>query len=410
MTHGKTMKRRAWPLVAGLLVMGLAEALSGGLALAADANSDKDWKGRVGQLGKPAADDIVLTAVGDAIWNRKISTAKDPRLQNMFDVMRASDIAFLNFEQVLADSGYPTIKEISRAPSSIIDEFTWAGIDLVGLGNNHMLDFGPSGLDTTLKTLDTAGIKHAGAGMDLAQALQPALIERKGLKIALLSFLVAPNITNLGTPATETTPGVASIRGWQVRLVNGKAGFAPADEDLRAMETAIKDAHKTADVVAVTLHLHWGDLEAIDPEGKQLIARTAIDAGADIMFGHGPHVVNGVEFYKGKPIIYSMGNFAFQFDFQSYAFFPTSQKVIKGLMNNQRLFESLMVRMILSPQGKFKRMELLPLGLTKDGDPHFVAGADANSVLDRVKALSEPFGTTITRAAWYAVVDLPKTP
>ncbi|MHB1205442.1 MAG: CapA family protein, partial [Rhodospirillaceae bacterium] len=276
------------------------------------------------------------------------------------------------------------------------------------LANNHMMDFGPSGLETTLKTLDTAGIKHAGAGATLAQALQPALIERKGLKIALLGFLVAPNITTLGTPATENTPGVAPVRGTRIRLLNGKAGFAPSDDDLNAMEAAIKEARKTADVVAVTMHIHWGDLEAIDPEGKQLITRAAIDAGADIVLGHGPHVVNGIEFYKGKPIIYSMGNFAFQFDFGAYTFFPTSATTIKRLMGNERLFEAMMVRMILSPQGKFKRMELLPLGLTKDGDPHFVAGDGANSVLDRVKALSEPFGTAIKREAWYAVVDLPK--
>ncbi|MHB1207637.1 MAG: CapA family protein, partial [Rhodospirillaceae bacterium] len=161
---------RVWPFV-----LCAAAVLSAGLSFAAEKNADRDWKARVGQLAKPAADEIVFTAVGDAIWNRKISATKDARLQAMFDVMRASDISFLNFEQVMADSGYPTIKEISRAPTSIIDEFTWAGTDLVTLANNHMMDFGPSGLETTLKTLDTAGIKHAGAGATLAQALQPAL-------------------------------------------------------------------------------------------------------------------------------------------------------------------------------------------------------------------------------------------
>src|SRR4051812_35739963 len=125
------------------------------------------------------------------------------------------------------------------------------------------------------------------------------------------------------------------------------------------------------------MHIHWGGLEEIDP-GKQMVTRAAIDAGADMILGHGPHVVNGIEFYKGKPIIYSIGNFAFQFPPGAYEYFPDSLKVVKRLSGQGPLFEAMMVRMILSPKGDIRRMELLPVELTtQDGDPHFVTGEKA---------------------------------
>ncbi|MHB1205456.1 MAG: CapA family protein [Rhodospirillaceae bacterium] len=382
-----------------------AVLLSGGSAFAADNRAAGEWKTRVGQLAKPAPNDIVMTVVGDALWNHKMA-GNDLRRQSMLQVMQSSDITFLNFEQVLADSGYPMPKEISKADPSIIEEFVAAGVNLVSVANNHMMDFGPKGLDTTLRTLESNGIEHSGAGATLAQSLQPAVIEKKGLKVALLSFLVAPNLSDLGTAATASSAGVAPIRGSRVRLLSGAAAFAPWDGDLKAMEDAIKEAKKTANLVAVSLHIHWGPLEEIDPEGKQLITRAAIDAGADMVLGHGPHVINGIELYKTKPIIYSIGNFAFQFTTSAYDFFPDSQKVVKNLGNNQRVFEAMMARMILSPQGKIRRIELLPLGLTREGDPHFVTGESANPILERLRTQSEAFKTAIKRESWYAVVDL----
>ena len=126
--------------------------------------------------------------------------------------MRASDISFINFEMVAADSGYPTIKEIARTDPSIASEFVWAGTDSVSLANNHLMDFGQSGLETTRRTLDDAGIRHSGAGLSLGEALQHIVVERKGLKMAFISVMVSPTLT-IGTSAGEKTPGVAWVRG-----------------------------------------------------------------------------------------------------------------------------------------------------------------------------------------------------
>lgn len=395
------VKRGVWYIACALAVCPV------GASVAAD-DSAEAWNERIGQLAAPADDEIVWTAVGDAIWTHKISDSEDVRLQSLFNVMRASDVAFVNFEQVMADSGFPTNKAIAKADPSIVDEFVWAGADMVSLANNHMMDFGPSGLATTLATLDKNGIKHAGAGTDLSQAFKYTVIEKKGLKIALVAVMVSPNLT-IGTGATATSPGVAFVRGSLVRPLKGEPVLAPWEEDLHAMEEAIKEAKKAADLVAISMHIHWGELDEIDPSGKQLVARAAIDAGADIVLGHGPHVVNGIEFYKGKPILYSIGNFAFQFPPGAYEYFPDIKKTVQRLSADGHLFESMMVRMVLSSRGEIRRMEILPLGLTRSGDPHFVSDERADAIFERMKALSGPLGTGIKRESWYAVVEPPKT-
>lgn len=378
-----------------------------GFALGAEtAPINKEWRGRIAELAQPGADEVVLAAAGDAIWLDKFSTNKDARLQALFEVMRRSDISFINFEMVTANSGYPTIKEIARSDPSIVNEFIWAGTDLVSTANNHMMDFGPNGLETTLRTLSDAGIKHAGAGMTLGEALRPAVVEKKGLKMALVSVMVSPTLT-IGTGATDKTPGVAWVRGTTIRRPDGKTAIAPWDADLAAMEGAIKAAKKDADLVAVSMHIHWGQPDEIDPEGKQVIARAAIDAGADMILGHGPHLINGIEFYKSKPILYSIGNFAFQFKPDAYTFFPETLKIVQRLSSDPKLFESMIVRMVLSSKGELRRMELLPIELTTDGIPHFVTGDRAELILAKAKSLSAPLGTAVNRNAWYSVVDIP---
>ncbi len=367
---------------------------------------NKEWRGRVSELTQPAGDEVVLTAAGDAIWLDKFSDNKDARLQALFEVMRSSDISFINFEMVTANSGYPTIKEIAKSDPSIVKEFVWAGTDVVSLANNHMMDFGQNGLETTMRTLDEAGIKYSGAGLNLAGALQHTVVEKKGLKMALVSVMVSPTL-NIGTGAGEASPGVAWVRGTMVRRPDGTAALAPWDADLKAMEQAIKAARKDADMVAVSMHIHWGELDVVDPAGKQVVARAAIDAGADIILGHGPHVINGIEFYKAKPILYSIGNFAFQFKPAAYTFFPETLKIVQRLSSDPKLFESMIVRMVLSSKGQLRRMELLPVELTPDGIPHFVTGDKADAILTKARTLSDQLGTKVERKAWYAVVGTP---
>lgn len=167
-------------------------------------------------------------------------------------------------------------------------------------------------------------------------------------------------------------------------------------------------ARNSATVVLVSLHIHWGGpREEVDATGKQLIARAAIKAGADAVLGHGPQVVNGIELYDGKPIFYSFGTFAWQFDLERYAMFPALTNTLARVVNDPEAYRGFVTRMTLGTDGKLRRIELLPLQLNKAGNPKLVFGKEGAPLLDKVEALSKPLGTQITRKDWYAVLDLP---
>ncbi len=389
--------------------LGLVIALSFNAAFAADNDSAQVWDDRLGELREAGPDEFVLTVVGDAIWTQKLSTNTGAGLQALFEVLRSADVTYLNLEQALTDQGFPMPnKDIVRADTSMIDEFVWAGTDIVSTANNHAMDFGADELQTTLSTLDSKGIKHSGAGATIADALRPTFIEVNGLKIALLSFMAAPDFEEFGIiAATENEAGVAPVRGAEVRLADGSSTIAPLQSDLQQMEEAIRNVREDADLVAVSLQYHWASDAVIDP-GEELIARAAVDAGADMVLGHGSMRLNGIEFYKSKPILYSLGSFSLHIPQSAYTLFPTTLGFIKQLVEVRHIFESMAVRMIISNDGELRRMELLPIDKNDNGDPHLVAGEGANGILERVAKLSEPYGTEVEREAWYATVAVPE--
>ena len=163
-----------------------------------------------------------------------------------------------------------------------------AGIDIVTLANNHSMDFGFPGLLSTLMSLARADIRSTGAGMDLAAASKPLIIELEGRSVCLLAF-------------SKTLPESF----W---ATNNEAGTAFASEKLAV--TRVKDCSDRGLYTVVSLH--WGQEGQKKAAGYQReLAQSVIDAGADLVIGHHPHVVQDIESYKGKPIFYSLGNFAF---------------------------------------------------------------------------------------------------
>jgi poly-gamma-glutamate capsule biosynthesis protein CapA/YwtB (metallophosphatase superfamily) len=162
-----------------------------------------------------------------------------------------------------------------------------AGIDGVTLGNNHILDASTAGLGETIRHLDDAGIAHAGAGKDLAEARKPMVFDLGGTKIGILSYLRVPSYE--WAWATQTTPGTAPL----VQNV---------------MEEDIKRLRPKVDLILVMPH--WGNEYIATPEPGQVdFAHAAIDAGADLFIGGHAHWPKGIEMYKGKPIFYGVGNF-----------------------------------------------------------------------------------------------------
>lgn len=219
-----------------------------------------------------------------------------------------ADATLANLEVPLTDIGSPTSHKSAaelRARSQFVlradpRQAKWiaaAGIEMVSLGNNHAMDYGPKALAQEFATLLNAGIKHAGAGLDSDDARAVATLPLPGgLKLGLISGLAFQGTGALGkcTPATADSPGVNALD------YKGKL-------DPKVLGAWVAAAHKHCDILIVALH---GGIERqAQPTSYQVeLAHAFIDAGADIVWGHHPHVLEAAEIYNGHPILYSMGN------------------------------------------------------------------------------------------------------
>lgn len=252
------------------------------------------------------AGDVTLGFHYEEYVDEKIAKGapKDAALAWGFDqvapLTRAADLFVVNLECPFTARGEKIAKNFNfKARPELVAALLAGGVDVVSLANNHLMDYGAEGLVDTRATLDAAKIRHFGAGESLLEARAPAVVEVKGIKIAFLGyfFLGDRNIEPPEVIASPETPGVAghfkdlaALSGWVA-------------EDVRA-------AKKKADLVLP--FFHWGREGTVQPEPYQLqLARAAIDAGAAAVLGSHPHVLQGMELYKGAPIFYSLGNFVF---------------------------------------------------------------------------------------------------
>lgn len=211
-----------------------------------------------------------------------------------------ADVFVVNLECPFTDRGEKIPKNFNfRARPELVAALVAGGVDVVSLANNHLLDYGPEGLFDTLSTLDSNAILHFGAARTLSEARAPARLEKKGVTIAFLGyfFLGDRNIEPAQVIATDDQPGVAG------HFSDLKALEAMLEADIRA-------AKQKADHVIP--FFHWGREGRGQPEPYQTeVAHFAIDAGASAVLGSHPHVLQGIELYKGAPIVYSLGNFVF---------------------------------------------------------------------------------------------------
>ncbi|MEW1649061.1 CapA family protein [Streptomyces sp. NPDC091219] len=199
----------------------------------------------------------------------------------------------------------------------------------VSLAGNPAYTYGPPGISDTVSWLDEHGIAHAGAGMNIGEAAQPAILERNGARFGLLSYDCVGVEANA---ATETKPGVAYVdvitHYEPSRLPAGPPQIYtwPEPWSLAAMSEEIATLREQCDVVMVALHIghaHFGSVrhEFHLHDYEKAVARAAVDAGADIVLGNHAHVLKGVEFYRGKPIFYCLGNFVTAFPWGSHYVF-----------------------------------------------------------------------------------------
>ncbi len=281
----------------------------------------------------------------------------DAVLAGIARVLGKGDAAWVNLEGPLTRTGtpWPDKTYIFRGPPGMAPALRRAGVDIVTLGNNHAVDYGRSALKDSIKLLEKAGVQVVGAGHDAADAREPAIVTTaSGATIGFLAWNDA------------WWPGFAAT--------TDKAGVAEAFADVGRMKRDIRTLAKRVDYVVVGYH--WGIEHEHYPIAQQTKeARAAVDAGADLVIGHHPHVLQGVEVYKRGIIFYSLGDLVF--DHYSV---ETGQTVL--------------VDAVLTPRGV--TATLVPAYASSQGIPSIQHGAAGRTILALVKQYSQPFGTKVT--------------
>jgi poly-gamma-glutamate synthesis protein (capsule biosynthesis protein) len=243
---------------------------------------------------------ISLAAVGDILLDRGVGKKIEKYgtgypFERVAPALRGADLAFGNLECPIGEKGRKVVKPFSfQAKPRTAGCLTDGGLDLLSLANNHSLDCGRTGLSETMEILRAKGLHWCGAGNTQAEAEKPTVLSVKGLRIAFVGFC-------------EFLPEGVFLR-------DDRPTIAFAGED--RVRAAVAAARRDADLVVASFH--WGIEYRSRPSARQIgLARAAVDAGADLVLGHHPHVLEALEVVSRaggrRPalIIYSLGNFVF---------------------------------------------------------------------------------------------------
>jgi poly-gamma-glutamate capsule biosynthesis protein CapA/YwtB (metallophosphatase superfamily) len=431
--------------------------------------------GLPGQGQQPAPADFTLALTGDSIITRRLSVYSEPAFTRLIDLVRGADAAFTNIEMLFHDfEPYPMNESggtYMRAEPALAKELAWAGFDLGSLANNHTGDYGALGMRLTKKYVADAGIVAAGSGESLPEAREAKFLETAKGRVALISVASTfPDHSRAGRTRGDvpSRPGLSPLRftttyvvtaerleqlRQMAREVTGQTPAAgdsltfagrrfvagatpgirtePRQEDVDEIAAVVKSAATLADQVIVTIHAHEGGKTRLEPaEFLVTFAHAMIDAGADLFVGHGPHVLRGIEVYKGAPILYSLGDFIFQnetllrypadnYDDQRLGPAATPDDYLNRRYNFDKsgfpadppIWESV-VAMPRYRSGRLAELALHPISLGFGGPRHvrgrpMLAAPELGAkILGDLTKLSAPFGTRITTRDGVGYVEL----
>jgi poly-gamma-glutamate synthesis protein (capsule biosynthesis protein) len=218
--------------------------------------------------------------------------AKLKPFASMEPLFRSADIRFVNLEGPISDRGTETVssenKLVFNGPPISAQVLSQAGIDIVSTANNHAWDYGQKGLLETIDWLEKENVKHVGSGATLEKAWEPVFVERTGFRLAFVAINDIWNQANVKSPSAH----------------DHVAGM-----DKEKLVSIVRGLRERKDVDAIVVSHHGGVEYQDEPLARTRdVAIAAIDAGADVFLGHHPHVVQGITFYRGRPIVFSMGN------------------------------------------------------------------------------------------------------
>ena len=347
--------------------------------------------------------DVDLILVGETNIQGRRTPAK--AFKNVLSILRSADILFGHMEAPLtAPSQDPALPDIPHktgwrhSDPITVQAFIEAGFDAVSLASNVM--YGPRAALDTVEALDRAGIGHCGAGRNLQEARSPAVVASGGFRLGFQSYTSV--FWPVGHAAGLDSPGVATVKAHTAYEPGRRAlempGAPPkvatwADPaELEAMQSDIEALRGKVDMVIASFH--WGVSGSSQVVGYQReIARAAIMAGADLVMGHHPHRLQGIEIVAGKPVLYSMGNFAFDWD------------RMRG-----RNLEGMLVRCTVRER-ELHSLSFVPVRRNQDNlvealDP---ARGPGEAIVERVRELSAAFGTRISVADGKAIVGMTRS-
>jgi poly-gamma-glutamate synthesis protein (capsule biosynthesis protein) len=330
-------------------------------------------------------------AVGDVAPDR-------PAADECFDLARArlaqAAFVFGQLETSFTERGtrVPQARHAVRAAPAAAAAFGRANFRVLSCAGNHCMDWGPDALFDTIANLDKAGVTVVGAGPDIVAARRAVVREVNGTRVAFLAY---SSILPLGYWAEEKRAGCAPMRAWTTyeQIEHDQPGtparihtFANQD-DLQQLKLDVAAARCAADVVIVSLH--WGIhfVPAVLADYQREVGHAAIDAGADVILGHHAHILKGAELHRGKPIFYSIGNFAVDLRMDK------AHAESKGFKEIQKLhphwipdFDSLynfpedsrktIAIKVAVKDGGIEAVSVLPAYINRNAQPEFLASQD----------------------------------
>jgi poly-gamma-glutamate synthesis protein (capsule biosynthesis protein) len=415
--------------------------------------------------GTSSEHSLRLALTGDSIITRKLSVHQEPEFLEMIELIRGADAAFTNIEMLFHDFEFYPMHQSGgtymRAEPLMAKELSWAGFDLGSLANNHSGDYGVPAMQATRRHVAEAGIVAAGTGDSLMQAREAKFLDTTGGRVALVSVSSrfpdharasrshgdnVPARPGLNPLRHTTTYVVTSERLEELRKTAKELGLEataegsaltvfghrfvvgrepkvltePHQEDMEEIATVVANAARLAHYVLVSIHGHEGAGDrSVPAEFLVTFCRAMIDAGADVVTGHGPHVLRGIEIYKGKPIFYSLGNFVYQNDtvfrlpqenYDRYELGPDTfvADYFDARYDNDRrgrpvhrVFWEAVIAIPNFKDDALESIELHPISLgfgqprPDRGRPKLASLEVGEKIIDDLRRLSEPFGTQI---------------
>ncbi len=307
-------------------------------------------------------EEIQISLVGDILFDASIRGHIDREgyaypYEYVKEYFLNDDLSIGNLETSITRAGekWPDKQFNFRSDPKNLPYMKEAGIEVVSLANNHSLDYGYEGLIDSLDYLQEANIHSVGAGKNREEARKIVIIDKNNIKIGILGFSrVVPDV---GWWATGDRPGLAGAY----------------DGQLEGALNLIQAAKEEVDILIIAIH--WGKELHEEPRIEEIIAaKKMIDSGADVIAGHHPHVLQGIEIYRGKPIFYSLGNFIFG--------------------SRSDLTANTMIAQLNYGNKDLKNIEIIPFNIV-GARPVAVDEDGRREKLDYLQKISNQFGTRI---------------